>query len=373
MTTTRTPDSTSSSAETRSMSLWSMIAMSSAVKRLTRFFVRRSSFACPVSSMKLIRLTLDRNSRPPSIRCSSSRRCASSSEAMRVCVGSPGDLLHPEVPVRDARNLREVRDRHHLCALGQPAERLGDPVRRLAADAGVDLVEDHRLAARDGGDRQCDARELPARRGLGDRRERQSRVRPDEERHPRRRPSGRALALLARRRTRLRPSRPRRARRDRLGEARRGLPPRAAQLARRAARHCARRPRALPQRPRPGRSPRRSLRAPRAPRLRARAARRRSRRESAASRPRSARDPPRPVRAGRARPRASSGILEARSPSRAAAARRRAARRLRAQARAQAARAVRLRARPSRQGRLPPRPRRAQAPRPLPRPRQRAP
>jgi hypothetical protein len=33
--------------------------------------------------------TLERNSRPPSMRCSSSRRSASSSEAMRVCVGSP--------------------------------------------------------------------------------------------------------------------------------------------------------------------------------------------------------------------------------------------------------------------------------------------
>src|SRR5690242_19266908 len=54
LTTTRTPDSSSASAETRSMSVWSMIAMSSADSLLTRFFVRRSSLAWPVSSTKLI-------------------------------------------------------------------------------------------------------------------------------------------------------------------------------------------------------------------------------------------------------------------------------------------------------------------------------
>ena len=56
-----------------------------------------------------------------------------------------------------------------------------------AADAGVDLVEHHRLAAADGGDRERDARELAAGGGLGDRRERQARVRPDQEEPPRRR------------------------------------------------------------------------------------------------------------------------------------------------------------------------------------------
>ena len=54
LTTTRTPDSSSSSAETRSMSWWSMIATSSGPRRPTRFLVRRPRRARPVNSMKLI-------------------------------------------------------------------------------------------------------------------------------------------------------------------------------------------------------------------------------------------------------------------------------------------------------------------------------
>ena len=53
---------------------------------------------------------------------------------------------------------------------------------RLAADARVDLVEDHRLTAADRGDRKGDARQLAARRRLGDRCEGQARVRADQER-----------------------------------------------------------------------------------------------------------------------------------------------------------------------------------------------
>ena len=45
---------------------------------------------------------------------------------------------------------------------------LGDGARCRAADARVDLVEDHRLAPADGGDRERDARELAAGRRLGD-------------------------------------------------------------------------------------------------------------------------------------------------------------------------------------------------------------
>src|SRR5439155_2252967 len=52
-----------------------------------------------------------------------------------------------------------------------------------AADARVDLVEDHRLTTRDGGDRESDARELAAGGGLRNRTERQTRVRPYEERN----------------------------------------------------------------------------------------------------------------------------------------------------------------------------------------------
>ena len=63
------------------------------------------------------------------------------------------------------------------------AQRLADRVRGLAADARVDLVEDHRLAAADGRDRERDRAKLAARGRLGDRRERQpafGRIRNDD-------------------------------------------------------------------------------------------------------------------------------------------------------------------------------------------------
>ena len=86
-----------------------------------------------------------------------------------------GELLDAEVALRDARDLREVRDREHLRALGEALQRRRDGVRRDAADAGVDLVEDERLAARDGRERERDPRELAARCRLGDRAEREAR------------------------------------------------------------------------------------------------------------------------------------------------------------------------------------------------------
>ena len=98
-----------------------------------------------------------------------------------MCVGSPGDLLDAVVRVGDARDLRQVRDRDHLRALGEPLQRRGDGVGRLAADARVDLVEDQRLATADRGDRERDAGELAARRRLGDGAERQPGVGADQE------------------------------------------------------------------------------------------------------------------------------------------------------------------------------------------------
>ena len=92
------------------------------------------------------------------------------------------NFLDAEVAVGERRDLREVRDRHDLRPLGESPQRLADGVRGLAADPGVDLVEDHRLAAADRGNRQRDAGELAARGGLGDRRKREARVRPDQER-----------------------------------------------------------------------------------------------------------------------------------------------------------------------------------------------
>ena len=93
---------------------------------------------------------------------------------MRVCVGSPGNLLDAEVTLRDARDLRQVRDRDHLGALAEAAQRLADRVRGLPADPGVDLVEDHRLPAADGCDRKRDPGQLAARGRLRDGRERQA-------------------------------------------------------------------------------------------------------------------------------------------------------------------------------------------------------
>jgi hypothetical protein len=103
------------------------------------------------------------NSAPPAMRSISSRRRSSSSSSIRVCVGSPGPL-DAEVVVGDARDLRQVRDREHLSALGEPLQRRGDGVRGHAADAGVDLVEDERLATSNSSERESDARALLPRR-----------------------------------------------------------------------------------------------------------------------------------------------------------------------------------------------------------------
>src|SRR5439155_23675941 len=72
-------------------------------------------------------------------------------------------------------------DRDDLGACREPAEGLADSVGSASADAGVDLVEDQRLASAHRRDRKRDARELAARGGLGDRRERQSGVWADQE------------------------------------------------------------------------------------------------------------------------------------------------------------------------------------------------
>ena len=119
--------------------------------------------------------------------------------SMRVCVGSPGTFSTRKCRSAHARDLRQVRDRQDLRAAPRGAASVSPTACAvLAADARVDLVEDHRLAARDGGDRERDARQLAARGRLRGRRERQAGVRPDEERAPRPRRSGRARARRAR-------------------------------------------------------------------------------------------------------------------------------------------------------------------------------
>jgi hypothetical protein len=83
--------------------------------------------------------------------------------------------------LRSALIARSRGTRGHLRPLREPLQELADGVRGLAADARIDLVEDHRLAAADCCDGERDARQLAAGRRLGDRRERKPRIRTDEE------------------------------------------------------------------------------------------------------------------------------------------------------------------------------------------------
>src|SRR5438067_1176771 len=68
--------------------------------------------------------------------------------ALPLLVGELGDarvsrvarhLLDPEMAVGEYRDLRQVRDRDHLRALGEALQRAADRVCGLASDAGVDL------------------------------------------------------------------------------------------------------------------------------------------------------------------------------------------------------------------------------------------
>src|SRR5579884_216278 len=95
--------------------------------------------------------------------------------------GVAGGLLHAEVPVGECRDLREVCDRDDLGVLGEAPEQSPDGVGRLAAHAGVDLVEDERVPSGHGRKRERDPRELAAGGSLRDRREGKARVRADEE------------------------------------------------------------------------------------------------------------------------------------------------------------------------------------------------
>src|SRR5262245_16823305 len=97
--------------------------MSSSPRRWTRRFVRRSSRAAPVNSTRLATVLLGHGGQelapaehplelvPPLVRAElldpGVRRVA-------------GDLLDAEVPVGAARDLRQVGDRDHLRAAGEP-------------------------------------------------------------------------------------------------------------------------------------------------------------------------------------------------------------------------------------------------------------
>src|SRR5262245_38756602 len=54
-----------------------------------------------------------------------------------------GQLDHAMLVVRLARDLREMSDAEHLSALAELAKPPPDDLGDAAADAGVDLVEDH--------------------------------------------------------------------------------------------------------------------------------------------------------------------------------------------------------------------------------------
>ena len=91
----------------------------------------------------------------------------------------PRQLLDPEVPVGQRRDLRQVGDAEHLALGAERAQALADRPRRLAADAGVDLVEDQRRGTRPRRhrhQRQHHARQLAARRALAQRRRGHARV-----------------------------------------------------------------------------------------------------------------------------------------------------------------------------------------------------
>src|SRR5439155_5298183 len=92
---------------------------------------------------------------------------------------APGLLDDPEVRVGHRRNLRQVCDADELALGSQLAKLLPHRPGGVAADAGVDLVEDHRASAAPGpeaGEREHDPRELAARCGIAERRRGNPRV-----------------------------------------------------------------------------------------------------------------------------------------------------------------------------------------------------
>src|SRR5512133_684445 len=140
-----------------------MTATSPGPSLRTRFFVRRSSFAAPLNSTKVkVLLTLHGGQElltaEHTLQLLAPVGFAERFDT-RVCRVS-GHLFDPEMTLRAARDLRQVGDRQHLRPAREALERLAHRVCGLPADTGVDLVEDHRLAAADRRDCQRDAGEL---------------------------------------------------------------------------------------------------------------------------------------------------------------------------------------------------------------------
>ena len=133
---------------------------------------------------------------------------------VRHRAGAVVGLGDHEVVVGERGDLGQVRDDDDLAAVGQPREPAPDLHRGLAADAGVDLVEDVRADGLLGGGHDLDgehhARQLAAGGRAGQRPGLGARVRGEQERHvvgavrararcgPRRRPGGPGRARAGR-------------------------------------------------------------------------------------------------------------------------------------------------------------------------------
>ena len=134
---------------------------------------------------------------------------------MRVCVGSPGTFSTRKWRVRDARDLREVRDRQHLRALGEALQRRRRP--RAPSRRRCPRRSRRRRASRRRPPRRARARSARARRPTRCPRSARTAGRRSagSGTSPRRRRSARPRARAARRGTRPPPSRATRARRRR--------------------------------------------------------------------------------------------------------------------------------------------------------------
>ena len=171
LTTAAAPAAIRPSAATRSMSRWSMTAMSPGSSRFTRSLVRRSTRAGPVIPAGAA--LAGRAARELSPHRSTSRRCARSSSSaawLRACCDSPTPAsmrdssstrssplaVFAVATVRPAssrfatttwasaigRHLCQVRHAQHLVARRKIGHQSADCRARLAADPRVDLVED---------------------------------------------------------------------------------------------------------------------------------------------------------------------------------------------------------------------------------------
>ena len=124
--------------------------------------MRRPSRAGPVTSAA----TQDHDSASPAI---AARKCLTAEHPLELGAPLvvrkrldlrvrwiPGHFLDTEMAFGRARDLRQVGDRDHLRALGEPRQCLGHAMSGDTADTCIDLVEDERLASSDRGEGEGD-------------------------------------------------------------------------------------------------------------------------------------------------------------------------------------------------------------------------